>query len=171
MPTTFDSIATKVIDNTTTANVSFTNITSSYTDLVLHAHTQGSSAFDLYIRFNDDTGSNYNIMTLDLQNNTAINSSQGVNQTTAYLDNYGYIGVNSFSPSFAYIVNYANTNWNKTFMSHATNVNPAEMHGVSLIHGTWNSTAAITKITLHTNNATRYFSLGTTFSLYGITKA
>jgi hypothetical protein len=157
MPTTYEPIATTTLGSTTTS-VSFTSIPSTYTDLVIIFSGTSSALAGINIQFNSDTATNYSRTVLD-GNGTAASSSRETNQVASTLG----LSSTTQSDTIFNIFNYANSTTYKTVLSRA-NVSASLVRAAV---GLWRSTAAITSITL--SNPT--FSIGSTFTLYGVKAA
>ena len=164
----YESIATFTLA-TTTASVTFSSISSSYTHLQVRAiaksSTAGTSINDLFIRFNGDTGSNYAYHYL-MGSGTAASAAGGATQTKYLVPNTApYVGNTPFGTIVMDVLDYANTNKYKTARSLAG----ADLNGtgwISLSSSVWMNTAAITSITLlpGADSFVQYSS----FALYGI---
>lgn len=151
----------KVTVGTATPSITFNAIPQTYTDLMIVANGLESANQYVGIRFNSDTATNYSQTRL-YSDGSSINSDT---QTTA---TFGRISAGDPTNRFAIQVsvpNYKNATTYKTWLSR-TNM-PNNMVGA--IAGLWRKTPeAITSITITTASADN-FSVGTTFSLYGIT--
>ena len=160
---TYVSIATQTLGSAA-ASVTFSSISSTYTDLVLVMQPAGGSV-DIQYQFNADTGSNYSYTYLG-GNGTAATSGRGTSTAYIQADNFGYatstLGQNT---TIAQIMNYSNATTYKTVISRTNNATT----GVDASVGLWRSTAAITQVLIKTNATT--FSTGSTFTLYGILAA
>jgi hypothetical protein len=160
MPTNTYVALDKVTVGTATPSITFSSIPATYTDLVIV--TEGVESANQYvaIRFNGDTASNYSQTRLFGQGTTATSDRQ----TSA---TFGRLSVGNPTNRFAIIAsvfNYANATTFKTWLSRTNTANDY----VGAIAGLWRATpAAITSITITTTTADN-FSVGSTFSLYGI---
>lgn len=161
----YDSIATTTL-STATASITFSSIPATYTHLQIRAIAQNSSS-NTYsnMRFNSDTGSNYNDHYLD-GDGSSVTVGASVSDNKLY---FGYITVstntNMFGVMVVDILDYANTNKYKTIRT----LNGKDMNGsgfVELGSGAWRNTNAVTDITITpgANNFAQYSS----FALYGI---
>lgn len=134
---------------TTSSNVSsidFSSIPTSYTHLILKTSlrsTQSASYDYLQMRFNDDSGNNY-ISKNIYQDGSTIGSASN---NTSFLQTGLVYGANSTSNRFAineiYIHNYRD-NFGKTTIAKSG----APPHGTYTFACIWNSSSAITKISL-----------------------
>jgi hypothetical protein len=154
--------------------IEFTSIPQTYTDLyfVLSLRSTHSALYDrLTLYFNGvKTGTSYQSRTLD-GNGSAASSTSRTSQATASLES-AIQGTSSTSNTFTsttlYIPNYTSAT-NKSFSSDSVTENNGAGAGQSIVAGLWSNTAAITSVGFS------YFdiynlSIGSTISLYGITK-
>jgi len=162
MASTYTPIATTTLGSTA-ANYTFSSISSAYTDLVLIA-SFGDTTGDprLSVRFNSDSATNYSSTSLEGQGTSAVSQRQ------SNADRMGLAGFQGGAYSSPYtniinIMNYSNTTTYKTAISR----NNANSAGAYV--GLWRSTAAISSITLIADDTT--FTVGSTFTLYGIAAA
>ena len=163
MASTYEKIATTTLGSAA-ANITFSSITGSYTDLVLIVQGGGSSSgYNFCIRFNSDTGSNYSVTRLRGNGSTA-SSDRGSNLSYIYTES---MTTNTDSNFIININNYSNSNTYKTALIRANNVPDSRM-GASV--GLWRNTAAITSISISPEFSINLIS-GTTATLYGILKA
>jgi len=112
MPATYEPIATTTL-STSTATVSFTSISNSYTDLLIIANVkQVASNNSLRFRFNSDSGSNYS-STYVYGNGTSAISGRESSITSGYAV---YTSSNTSLEMMAqfHILNYANSTTYKT---------------------------------------------------------
>lgn len=158
---TYVPIATQTL-GTATASVTFSSISSGYTDLYIVATHKGTAGSNfLYITLNSDTGTNYSYTNLTGNGTTA--SSSRASSITA--GGAGSADGTNFATSLINFQNYANTTTYKTILSRNGTASLNTEATVSL----WRSTSAITSILLsyYGNN----FAVGSTFTLYGILAA
>ena len=158
---TYVAIATNTLGSNA-AEVTFSSIPGTYTDLVLVINAITSTASEyMSINLNSDTGSNYSRTRLS-GNGTTASSGRGSNETVGYIGAETY-GTNALKfNTVVHFMNYANTTTYKTFLSRANHIDLA----AEAIVGLWRSTSAITTIKVNSN-----FATGSTFSLYGIAAA
>ena len=159
MAITYESIATTTLGSAQ-SSVTFSSISGSYTDLVLVINSKTSSNVDVYYRLNSDTGSNYSDTRL-YGNGSAVGSDRNTSQTSA---RFGTTNT-EFGTIILNLQNYSYSNTYKTGVSRAGEVNWGTVTHVSL----WRSTAAVTSVQVLTGSGT--FSIGSTFTLYGIAAA
>jgi hypothetical protein len=161
MTATYEKIATTTLGSAS-ATVTFTSITGTYTDLVLITNSAtGSNDIDMYIQVNSDTASNYSWTRLLGTGSSAL-SSRGSSSNLGYrVGNMSgsNVGQNNVIVQFQ---NYSNTTTFKTVLTRSNN--PANL--VEAFVGLWRSTSAITSMDIKTQSGN--FSIGSTFTLYGI---
>ena len=161
---TYTPIATTTLGSAVT-EYTFSSIPSTYTDLVLVVTGNTNNPTNPIMRFNGDTGSNYSTTWL-AGNGTSATSSRGTNTTYIATNNQGYMTSTSNSVIITQVMSYANTSTYKTALSRSNTAST----GVDATVGLWRNTAAITSITILTGSANT-FSVGNTFTLYGIAAA
>ena len=141
-----------------TSSVTFSSIDQTYGDLVLvieAVFTNDGRA--LYIRFNGDTGNNYNQVEV-LANNNTPQSQSNTNISTFQVDGYQRLATAS-------IFDYAKTNKHKSVLSRSAS-GSSSFPAVRAIAHRWASTAAVTSITVQLNADN--LETGSTIYLYGI---
>ena len=167
MATTYEAIATVTVGSGGAANIEFTSIPGTYTDLHLvisaRAETTTSSAIGIY--FNGSTGSNdYRRLSGD---GSAASSDSATSQATirSVGTNPSSYTANTFGSYSMYIPNYAGSN-NKSVSVDAVTENNATDAAMTMVAGIRNNTAAITSITCIPNSGD--FNQYSTATLYGI---
>jgi hypothetical protein len=159
MPKTYEPIATTTLTGLQNS-VTFSSITSSYTDLIIVFEGTATGSNVKTIKFNGDTGANYSCTTITGNGTSALSGQY----TNSYLD-----VTNSFSNrqmTIVHVMNYANSTTNKTYLSRHS----CAAVCTDTVVGLWRSTAAITSITINTGTAND-FNAGSVFTLYGIKAA
>lgn len=164
MANTFEAIATVTVGSGGAANIEFTSIPQTYTDLVIMTSMRGTSSawqgWNLY--FN---GSNTNLTNRYLLGDGSSPASG------AFSAGYGgtvpgtNVTASTFENSTVYIPNYTSSN-NKSYSSDNVAENNATGAYANLIAGLWSSSSAITSVTLYpqAGNFVQY----STATLYGI---
>jgi hypothetical protein len=158
MPTpTYTALATVTLGSAANS-VTFSSIPATYRDLVLvHNNLGTTNAVDAVMRFNGDSGSNYNRVFMYTDVST-IQSSSASNQTSLSLffprTTVGFVSLQ--------IMDASATDKHKTVINRASVSDFISWAGA----GRWASTSAITSIYLAP--ATGQFATGFTVSLYGI---
>jgi hypothetical protein len=172
MATTYEPIATATPSSTYT--VDFTSIPSTYTDLRIvifgRSATGGGTSSEIFMKFNNDSGSNYSRTNLSGDGATAF-SSNSTSQTEMTISP-GVAGSSTASDIFSLttldILLYAGST-NKTVLGTCSldrNGAGTERKQVFL----WRNTSAINRVTL-TDAANNNWASGTTITLYGIKAA
>lgn len=166
MPATYESIATTTLGSAQNS-VSFTSISSSFTDLVIILWTGSASATqDLFLQFNADTATNYSSTWLR-GDGTAAASSRGSSATSMRLTDKGSPTTTSAMMVRINVMNYANATTNKTVIARADNA----ASGLDATVGLWRKTPeAINRVDLFLGGSATFAS-GSTFTLYGIKAA
>ena len=167
MPATYEPIATQTL-GATAADVTFSSISGSYTDLVLITQNKmnGSQA-NLRIQVGNgsvDTGSNYSDTYLS-GNGTSATSGRDSSVNHIFFTNVSYPQTTTFNFSIHNFQNYSNTTTYKTVLSRSNN----SAIGTDAVVGLWRSTSAINIIKIFPAN--NNFETGSTFTLYGIASA
>jgi hypothetical protein len=173
MANTFTKIAAVTVGSGGSANIDFTSIPSTYTDLCLKVSARtnrtGTDVDDeLYIEFNGSGGTAYSTRMVEGNGSTARSASDAsqakLTRGIAPTDNST---ANTFSNCEYYIPNYAGSN-NKSVSSDNTMENNATFSLVNLSAGLWSNTSAITSIKI---TAVGTFVQYSTATLYGINKS
>lgn len=167
---TYEAIATQTVTGSAAATVTFSSIPSTYTDLVLVMQpAAGFETENVGIRFNSDTGNNYSYTKLTGNGSTATSTRATNFSRINMCDSIGTTTTLGNLTIICNIMNYANSTTNKTTLSRS-NQATGTYPGVETMVGLWRNTAAITSVTaMQSGSAT--FSIGSTFSLYGIASA
>ena len=146
--------------------ITFSSIPSTYKHLQIRAVARTNDAGvqqHSYLTFNGDSGTNYSWNSM--QGGTNLDSSGNVSQT--FMRAGLVIGSGSTADSFTAaiydVLDYANTNKNKTFRSIYTFGSDFR---VGLFAGAWRSTSAVSSVTFTMNAGS--FVTPTRYSLYGI---
>jgi len=163
---TYTPIATTTL-GTATSSVTFSSISSSYTDIILVANLIQASTPQrwLSVRLNGDTASNYSYTNLEGGGTSATSYRESSQTRGAILFNapstsvWGQV-ITSFN-------NYSNTTTYKTWLSKGGNAGGA----AEAMVGLWRSTAAINTILLTLEGSGQNFAVGSNFTLYGIAAA
>lgn len=146
------------------SSVTFSSISGSYRDLVLVIQTAGTTANfpNMTVRFNGDSGSNYN-GPVGMYGNGSSPASwfQGANRTDM---NFTYFNLQSTDRNLfrAEILDYSATDKHKTVLARQD----VPTNGTEALAGRWASTSAITSIVITVPSVS--FNSGSTFALYGV---
>jgi hypothetical protein len=163
MATTYEKIATTTLTGSQ-ANITFSSISSSYTDLRLVVSCLLTATQDVYLRINGDTGSNY-ANTVLKGYSAAVSTSRQTSQTWIFLDES-----QTSIPTFYEIdfFSYSGSTLKPGLISCYADRADAQSR-VEKKSFLWSSTSAITSVTIVPNVTT--LAAGTTATLYGILKA
>jgi hypothetical protein len=162
--TSYESIATVTVGSGGSSSVTFSSIPSTFTHLQIRGISKGtSSATNAILRFNGDTASNYSFHIL-------YGNTGGAQVTGAGGNGFIYIGnqsatANTFSAEIIDILDYSSTSKNKTVRALCGYENNSDGESGLFSGGWFNSSTAISSITL---SLTATFSQYSQFALYGI---
>jgi hypothetical protein len=167
MATTYTKIATVSVGSGGAANIEFTSIPSTYTDLVLKIsgrNTANSSIVDL--TFNGSTsGYSYRGVYGIGSGTPASNNGSSVASIALLALEVSTYTASTFSNQEIYIPNYAGSQ-NKSVSADEVTENNATLSVASLYAGLWANSAAITSIKLDPDSGN--FAEYSTATLYGI---
>lgn len=167
----YESIATAIVSGSSTTDVNFTSIPSTYKHLqirgVVRTSRTAGAYGECYMRFNGDTGTNYSFHR-SLSIGGSITGGAETNQ-----DHMSYVWqVTDYSPSGIYapfvidILDYANTNKNKTVRGiTGFDTNTAD-YVLNYTGSVWRSNSAINSINMRVTSGP--FVQYSKFALYGI---
>ena len=171
--TSYESIATVTVGAGGSSSITFSSIPSTYKHLQIRAiikdNRAATTSDNNFLRFNNDTTSNYNAHQLWGTGSTANAGTTGTDTAALYATvPAASIGASIFGVAVVDILDYANTNKYKVLRS----LNGYDSNGdgtIRLTSGLWMSTAAINRIDLLTNTgATSTIQQYSQFALYGI---
>lgn len=161
MATTYEPIGTSTL-STTVGNVTFTSIPATYTDLIVVVSGGLDTLTNIScITLNGDNGGNYSYTALRGAGNAA-SSDRASNSVYSYGANF----TTTHSVYTWHIMNYANTNVFKTILHRGSQTTTE----IAAVVSTWRNTNAVTSVRVDSGGA-RLFSVGSTFTLYGIKAA
>jgi hypothetical protein len=160
---TYEPIATTTLSSAA-ASITFSSISSAYTDLRLIVTAIGTTAVGLDLNFNSDTATNYSQTALR-GNGTAATSSLLSNRTKIDLT---YTTNLQTTPTLRIvdIFSYAGSTYKTVLTSDNADLNGSG--SVTNTVGLWRSTSAITTVALAVSGT---MAAGTTATLYGIKAA
>jgi hypothetical protein len=169
MANTYTLIASNVLGSAT-STVTFSSISSAYTDLILKISARSTGNIDLVnLTFNGDTATNYS-RTMVRGSGTVADSSRQSSQTSLSLDGAtdpSSYAANTFASCEIYIPQYS-ASQNKPYSSFGGTETNASAAYISNQANLWRNTATITSIALGPSGTT--FVAGSSFYLYGIKK-
>jgi hypothetical protein len=162
MPTpTYTPLATVTLGSSA-SSVTFSSIPATYRDLILVCLAGFSdTGITARIRFNNDFGSNYHLVSLRGNGTTAsTRSSSGTG--SAFLSDTTPSATTTRLQLNVSVIDYSATDKHKMVLSRADNASA----GTDLVTNRWANTAAITSMAITPSTGT--WSAGSTFNLYGI---
>jgi hypothetical protein len=163
-------VSTVTVGSGGATSIDFTSLPQSATDLIVVASLRGSigvGADSIFIRFNSDTtATNYRVRSL-LGEATSVYSFNLNSSQIFYSIQGTAFTSNTFASSSFYIPNYS-TSLSKSFSVDAVTENNSSTAGMGIQAGSWNSTSAITSVTL--DWAGNSIAQHSTASLYIVTK-
>jgi hypothetical protein len=176
MAITYEPIATTTL-GTAVTSVTFSSIPSTYTDLFLACSFQSTQTVTtgdvrILMQFNTDTASNYSSTIFYGDGSTtasATNTNRGQIDTIIQIPT---ANTNEFGTMFYNIMNYSNTTTYKTVL-YRQNTTSYQLNGsgAGAAVGLWRNTSAINSIKLFNRVTSELWSVGSTFTLYGIKAA
>ena len=159
----YESIAT-ITGSGTPSSITFSSIPSTYKHLQIRQSVLLSSGNNIKMQFNGDTTSNYSWHQLAGSGSSA-SAASAANTGFMYA---GYWAGTANAPEAGIIdvLEYANTNINKTVrILEGNDINGAGGY-ITFWSGNWRSTSAVSSITLFP--ASGQFDTNTKFALYGV---
>lgn len=171
LPSTYTPIASQVITGSTTMSVAFNNIPQNYTDLKVIVNT-GYTFTDavMYLEFNGSSAAVYSGTDL---NGTGSSATSGRMTNATYFGNAGWYpypnDATVLGTGIYDIMNYSNST---TFKSLLMRLNNTVSGSSGLRVGLFRSTSPITALRFFLGTYQNpYFTVGATFTLYGIKAA
>jgi hypothetical protein len=177
MANTFVALATVTVGSGGAANIEFTSIPATYTDLLVKfsVRTDYASNRD-YVSYRlNGSSSNYSIRWLATFDNASPSSGNASSQS------YGGLNVtssatatsNTFGNGEIYIPNYTGSTNKSISLDSVAENNSSTLYALSLSAGLWSDTSAITSISLYPGGGAAYGTSGnfvqySTATLYGI---
>jgi hypothetical protein len=161
----FDLLETTIL-NTSAASVTFSNLNnySNYKHLQIRGLANCSS--DTFIRFNGDTGANYNDHVLRGIGTSVQSTNLGTgSEIPIVFQDYDSGSGNRFGAGVVDILDFSNTSKYTTVRAFAGNTNVDVYPQICLQSGLWRNTAAVTSITISAGSS---IAAKSRFSLYGI---
>jgi hypothetical protein len=172
MPTpTYTLIASSTVGSGGSANIDFTSIPGTYTDLLVKcsARTNRTGSYEdaIKITFNGSGGSAYSVIRL-YGDGASASSSSGTSAANIlpYSVSSNTVTANTFGTFDLYVPNYLSSNYKSASIDMVSEANATNAIA-GLAAGLWASTSAITQITLAPNVGTLFLQYTTAY-LYGI---
>jgi hypothetical protein len=174
MPTTFIKIASVSVGSGGAANVTFSSIPSTYTDLCIKMSARTGTAYEwgtLNAQFNGSTSGYSGIQLFGTGSSASSSSSAswGTNLIIIGRPTGANATANVFGNSECYIPNYAGSN-NKSLSSDGVSENNGTTSFTAFIAGLWSNSAAISSIKIFDSDTSGDIKQFSTFTLYGIKK-
>lgn len=167
MPATYEPIASTTV-GTPALNVTFSNIPSTYTDLVMVCSYARSGAGNaIALRLNGDSGNNYSETYMENWSTNTV-SGRNINQNLMFMAFIQNGTGTQQANLILHFQNYASTAINKTVLCRYNEAGTSGGVGASV--GLWRSTNAINEITIG-YSATLNWVSGSVLTLYGIKAA
>lgn len=160
MATAITALANTTLGSTA-SSVTFSSISSSYKDLILVVQTTTAGTSSITLRFNTDTGANYNSVIME---GNGSSTSSGTNAgTTALFGTYAYNSTSTNASVHVFsIFDYTATDKHKAVLTRTNNTGLI----AAAAAGRWANTAAITTVEVRSFSSS--FAVGTTLTLYGV---
>lgn len=165
MATTFELISSYTVGSGGAADITFSSIPATYTDLVLKVNLRSTLGGDYFLFSFNNTSANFSARYIYWEN-TSVSS--------ASLARYGgrinttYSTASTFASSEIYIPNYAGSAY-KSYSSDSVSEGNTTAAPGSLVAGLWSDTSAINQISLLPSAAN--FAQYSTAYLYGVKNA
>ena len=186
MPNTFTLISAQTVGSGGAANITFSSIPQTYTDLRMYMSTRVTNNGEGSnppisrgeVTFNS-TGTNYSIAMLYALPNQSPTQNAAVGVGTVSSRSF-YFGASSsalashagaFSSSTVYIQDYTSTTKFKVYSIESVVETNSASGELDICSGCWNNNAAITSIKVNPYDLTASFAQYSTMYLYGISKS
>jgi hypothetical protein len=169
MANTFELIASSTVTGSTAANIDFTSIPSTFTDLCLKFSIRSNGIYpvdNIAILLNTSTSS-YTLRRLRGTGSAA--SSQTPPYTESAIATAAGATASTFSSGELYLPNYASSN-NKSYSVDSVSENNGTEAYMYVTAGLWSNTAAITGIRLQIDGSNLITQYSTAY-LYGVKNA
>lgn len=170
MATTYTLIASNTLTGTA-ANVTFSSIPSTYTDLVLRASARGDNSGTTFANFIvtiNGSSSNVYSYTRMVGNGSTVSNGQFANQVNVFANYYNASSstANTFGNAEFYFPNYT-ASANKPFSYYGLQEDNSSTAIMTITSALFRDTTAISSITL-TASGSANFVTNSSFYLYGI---
>lgn len=167
MAYTYSKLASYTVGSSGINEVSFLAIPQNYTDLIIKLSARTTRAYledSLFMKFNNDSGSNYSKRILYGNGATAASGGGSSSNMDFYICG-DTATASTFSNVGVLIPNYNSSNYKSASVDSVTE-NNATTSMTWLLAGVWNNSSAINSITFTPNAGTlKQYS---TFTLYGV---
>jgi hypothetical protein len=169
MANTYTLISSVTVGSGGAANIDFTSIPATYTDLLIKLSGRNTASGDdrFTIQFNNSSSNLSQLRFYGEGTNVSSDAPAGAIQSTGISqDSYT---ANTFSNTDIYIPNYASSN-NKSVSVEAVTENNDTTAYIMFVAGLWADSAAITSVKLTPMSSGNFKQYSTAY-LYGISKA
>jgi hypothetical protein len=169
----YELISTQIL-TTTAASVTFSSIPSTYKHLQIRMNVADGdlgSTKGMFMKFNNDSGTNYRFHRLYGTGSVVESSDSGAGFTYIHLQQSMMGDVNNaFAPQILDILDYASTTKYKTARLLGGFNGSSGNNRITLQSALWTSTAALSTILIEPQNTdgSPIFKSGSRFSIYGI---
>ena len=167
MATTYEPIATTTVSGSSTGTVTFSSISSAYTDLYIVCTLGLASGQRLYLRFNGITANEYSDTWLTGEGANVYSGRDASQAAMTVGGAWNGISTTLAATATMQVMSYANTSTFKTVLSALANDKNGS-GSVDRVVGLWSNTSAINSVSV-VGGAN--FVSGSTITLYGILKA
>ncbi len=166
---TYTLISSVTVGSGGAANIEFTSIPATYTDLLVKFSARTTKTGQTYdetiISLNNSTA-NFSVTRI-YGSGSVVGSAGGT--TLVFIDVSNSATANTFSNNELYLPNYASSNYKSYSVDNVTENNATETYS-ELLAGLWSNTSAITSIKFTSYYAENYMQYTTAY-LYGISNA
>ncbi len=169
MANTYTLIASSTVGSGGAANIEFTSIPATYTDLLVKISGRDDRAAalnDILINFNSSTS---NLTDKRVYGNGSVTASDTGSTGRIGVGNSSTSTTSTFSNFVIYIPNYTSSN-NKLYSADAVSENNATTSFAVLTAGLWSDSSAITSIKIIPGNSASFVQYSTAY-LYGISNS
>jgi len=161
------SVIGSIAPNIEFSTITFSSIPGTYTDLKLVCSAISSNANNLVIRFNDDSGTNYNMTEMTTQVGSTPYSLPWSGLTYLPISLNEVLSTTIPGMYTMDVMSYAGSLF-KSCITRGDHAGTTQ-YDVSRATGMWKSTSAITSLTIRFySGTTNTYSPGSRFTLYGI---
>jgi hypothetical protein len=166
MANTFELIASSTVGSGGTANITFSSIPSTFTDLCVKASIRLTGADDYFLIQFNSSSSSYTVRVLEGSGSAASSGSNTILYARATKSTQT---ASTFGSAEIYVPNYAGST-NKSLSIDSTQENNATASNMTLSAGLWSNTSAITSISLIQPGGMLLAEYSTAY-LYGVKNA
>jgi hypothetical protein len=177
MANTYKSIASITVGSGGANYIEFTNIPSTYTDLIVKASLRDNRSdapmTDIKVSFNGAPGGTsytYQVLSKDASNGVFAAGGSSAAHAPGLYEDSDTATVNTFSTFEMYLPNYTSSSFKSVSLESFGENNSSDQYG-GMASSLWSSTSAITSIRLTPYYAGLAYKQHSTATLYGISKS